>query len=223
MSQLIKDIMSEVRSFIKGNTLDALIPPTLFLIVSNTHSIFIASVLAISVALIACIIRILLKQKWQYAIGGFIGVTVAAGFAFFAGNANNFFLPDLISGTFFLFLSIVSLMIKKPLAAWVSHLTRGWTRSWFWRSDVLPAYQEVTLFWTVFFLIRLLVLVAIYLNGEIWMLFVSNTILGLPATLTVLILSYVYGMWRLRHLKGPGIDEYNEGKLPPWKGQTKGF
>jgi hypothetical protein len=223
MSQLFKDIKSEVQSFIKGNTLDALIPPLLYLIISRSYSILLASGIAIGFSLITFIIRIIRKQKWQYAIGGFLGVTIASGFAYFAGNVNNFFLPDLISGAFFFILSSVSLLIKKPLAAWVSHLTRGWTRSWFWRKDVLPAYQEVTLYWTVFFLLRLVVLVVVYLNGDPWILFVSNSILGFPATFVVLIFSYIYGIWRLRRLKGPGIDEYNEGTLPPWKGQTKGF
>ena len=223
MSQLIKDIKSEVRSFIKGNTFDALIPPILYLIISRGYPIFLASGVAIGFSLITFLIRIVRKQKWQYAIGGFVGVTIASGFAYFAGSLNNFFLPDLISAGFFFILSSVSLLIKKPLAAWVSHLTRGWTRSWFWRKDVLPAYQEVTLFWTVFFLIRFVILVVVYLNGNPWMLLSVNGILSFPATFIVLILSYIYGIWRLKRLKGPGIDEYNEGTLPPWKGQTKGF
>jgi hypothetical protein len=152
-----------------------------------------------------------------------VGVIVAAGFAVIAGNAKDFFLPSLISGGFLLILCVMTLIIKKPLAAWVSHLTRGWTKSWFWRSDILPAYQEVTLFWSLFILIRLVILTSVYVVGETWLLFLSNSILGFPATLTVLILSYIYGIWRLKQLKGPGIDEYNANSLPPWRGQTKGF
>jgi hypothetical protein len=39
----------------------------------------------------------------------------------------------------------------------------------------------------------------------------------------VLVLSYIYGIWRLRKLKGPGIDEYLENKTAPFRGQTRGF
>lgn len=46
---------------------------------------------------------------------------------------------------------------------------------------------------------------------------------GLPATLIVLILTLIYGIWRLKNLGGPGIEEFRERKDPPWQGQKKGF
>jgi hypothetical protein len=39
----------------------------------------------------------------------------------------------------------------------------------------------------------------------------------------VLAVSYVYGIWRLRKLGGPGVEEFESGKEPPWDGQTRGF
>jgi hypothetical protein len=39
----------------------------------------------------------------------------------------------------------------------------------------------------------------------------------------VLVASYIYGIWRLRQLGGPGVEEYKEDKKPPWKGQSRGF
>lgn len=40
-------------------------------------------------------------------------------------NASNLFLPDLIGSAIFIVLTIMSLMIKKSLAAIASHITRG--------------------------------------------------------------------------------------------------
>ena len=167
--------------------------------------------------------RIVRKDRWQYAIAGLFGVAIASGFAYLAGNAKNYFLPGLISGLFFFLLSLGTLIIKKPLAAWVSHLSRGWRIDWFWRNDIKPAYQEVTYFWTAFFLIRLILLTLVYLRANSWMLFLSNIVLGFPTTILVLSLSYIYGIWRLTSLKGPGIDEFIAQTPPPWKGQQKGF
>lgn len=48
-------------------------------------------------------------------------------------------------------------------------------------------------------------------------------LLGWPVTIVVLVLSYVYGIWRLRKLRGPGVDEFITGKQPPYRGQTRGF
>lgn len=47
--------------------------------------------------------------------------------------------------------------------------------------------------------------------------------LGLPVTISVLVLSYIYGVWRLKKLGGPGIEEYRKKSPRPWKGQMKGF
>lgn len=54
-------------------------------------------------------------------------------------------------------------------------------------------------------------------------LFLINTLLGFPVTIAVLILSYVYGIWRLKQLGGPGIDEFRAHAPKPWRGQTRGF
>ena len=51
----------------------------------------------------------------------------------------------------------------------------------------------------------------------------ANTLLGWPVTIIVLVISYVYGLWRLHRLGGPGVDEFVGGVEPPWKAQTKGF
>lgn len=217
------DLIGEIRSFVKGNTLDALIPSGLFIVLNNFFSLIVATLLPLILALVIFLIRIYKKQKWQYAIGGFIGVVIASSFALIAGNAKDYFLPDIISGIFFLVLCLVSIFIKKPLAAWVSHLTRGWKKEWFWRKDVFPAYQEVTIFWGVFLTIRLIILVLVYLNSDTLILFLSNVILGFPSTLLVLTISYIYGIWRLKSLQGPGIDEFINNTPKPWRGQKKGF
>lgn len=55
------------------------------------------------------------------------------------------------------------------------------------------------------------------------MLFIINTLLGAPVTLIILSISYIYGIWRLRKLGGPSVDEFVNNEPKPWKGQTKGF
>jgi hypothetical protein len=51
----------------------------------------------------------------------------------------------------------------------------------------------------------------------------ANTLMGMPFTIVILIISYIYGIWRLRTLKGPGIEEFMESKESPYRGQTRGF
>ena len=223
MKKMFKEIMEELRSVFSNKTFDTLLPPLVFVIVSAFYTLLMAGLVAISLAVLILIYRLVRRKTWAYAVSGLFVVMIASSFAYLAGNATNYFLPGIISSAVLLMIAIVSLVIKKPLAAWASHLTRGWALPWFWRDDVKPAYQEVTLMWSVFIFIRLVIQVILFIEQDAVQLFWVNTLLGLPLTIVVLILSYVYGIARLRRLKGPGIEEYLRGDTPPYKGQTRGF
>ncbi|MCF7925219.1 MAG: DUF3159 domain-containing protein, partial [Candidatus Izimaplasma sp.] len=75
----------------------------------------------------------------------------------------------------------------------------------------------------IFFIIRLGVELTLYFTRTTEELVIANLIMGLPLLIFVLTVSYIYGIWRLRTLKGPGIDEFRENKEPPFRGQRKGF
>jgi uncharacterized membrane protein len=222
MNQL-KDLLSEIKLIFTGKTLDAIIPPLIFVIINGYFGLSVAIIISLVIALIFFIYRVVSKQSFSYALFGLVGILLAGGFAFVANNATNFFLPDIITNGFILVLSIGSLIINKPIAAYLSHLTRGWTLNWFWRKDILPAYREVTYMWTAFFLIRTIIQVVLFIGNDVNALLWTSTIMGLPATFLILTISYVYGIWRLKQLGGPGIDEFDAKKQPPYRGQNRGF
>jgi uncharacterized membrane protein len=219
----LKDLFSEIKLIFTGKTLDAIIPPLIFVVVNGYLGLSIAIIVSLVIALIFFIYRVVSKQSFSYALFGLVGILLAGGFAFVANNATNFFLPDIITNGFILLLSIGSLIINKPIAAYLSHLTRGWTLNWFWRKDILPAYREVTYMWTAFFLIRTIIQVVLFIGNDVNALLWTSTIMGLPATFLILTISYVYGIWRLKQLGGPGIDEFDANKKPPYRGQNRGF
>ena len=219
----LKDLFSEIKLIFTGKTLDAIIPPLIFVIINGYFGLSIAIIVSLVIALIFFIYRVVSKQSFSYALFGLVGILLAGGFAFVANNATNFFLPDIITNGFILLLSIGSLIINKPIAAYLSHLTRGWTLAWFWRKDIIPAYREVTYMWTAFFLIRTIIQVVLFIGNDVNALLWTSTIMGLPATFLILTISYVYGIWRLKQLGGPGIDEFDAKKQPPYRGQNRGF
>lgn len=223
MSDLRKDLLDEFKTVIKGKTIDAIIPPFVFLITNNIFGLYPGTIIAIGVSLILGFMRLRKKQSITYAIGGTLAVGIASGFAIYSGNANSFFLPRIITSASLALLAFATILIGRPMAAWASHLFRGWEWDWFKRRDIKPAYIEVTILWGILFLVRMSLQIAVYNKGDLMQSTWVNTLLGFPSTLTVLMISYVYGIWRLKSLKGPGIDEFREGKSPPYRGQTKGF
>ncbi|MFP4077569.1 MAG: DUF3159 domain-containing protein [Candidatus Izemoplasmataceae bacterium] len=223
MKKLVNEIFDELRTVLKGKTLDVLIPPIAFAILNGQFSLWVATGTASLLALLLGLHRYRQGTVIYYALGGFIGVLVASAFALLQDNASDFFIPDIVGSALFIVTAIVSLVFRRPMAAWVSHIVRGWTKEWFWRDDVRPAYSEVTIFWAVMVSIRLAVEVYLYLYADASALAVWNIFLGLPATIAVLIVTYIYGIFRLHTLRGPGIEEYDRGDEPPYKGQTRGF
>lgn len=218
-----KEILEELRLVVSGKTLDALLPPLVFAMTNGALGLNRAVAAALGVSLLLCIRRLVLRQRITYALGGFLVVGAASGLALVTRNASSYFLSAALTSGTLLASALVSLLLDKPLAALVSHLSRGWPMDWFWRGDVKPAYREVTIFWALFFALRLSLQILLLRSGDVLRLAWANTLLGWPVTGLVLILSYVYGIWRLHRLGGPGVDEYRKDLPPPWRGQVRGF
>lgn len=223
MKKLGVEILEELKSVLSGKSLDAILPPFVYLFVNGQFGLAAAVIAAGSVALSFGLYRRFKKQSSTYALGGLVGVLLAGGLALIADNATNYFLPGILSNALILVVAVISLIADRPMAAYVSHLTRGWTLSWFWLKSIKPAYREVTWLWTLFFLMRTLIQITLYSQSDVSALVWANTLMGLPVTIVILVISYVYGIWRLRILKGPGIDEYDQRKPAPYRGQNRGF
>jgi len=223
MKTLSKEILEELKSVVSGKSLDAIFPPFVYLLVKGSFGLTMAVLASSILAFLFGLYRLTQKQNWFYALVGFIGVLTAGSLALIANNATNYFLPGIINNALILGLAIVSLVMDRPMAAYASHLTRGWSLSWFWLGSIKPAYREVTWIWTLFFLMRTGLQVFLFTQNDLTSLVWANTLLGLPITILILVLSYIYGIARLRALKGPGIEEYLNHLEPPYKGQTRGF
>jgi hypothetical protein len=223
MKKLFKEILEELLMILKGRTIDAILPPIIYFIVNRYVDLLTALIIAVSFALVLFIRNRIKHEKSFYAVIGLSGVVVAAVFAYLSDNPSTYFLPDLLTNVLVILLAIYSLMVDRPMAAYASNITRGWPIAWFWRDDVKPAYREVTWLWLGFFTARAVLELWIYLLGSLASLVFVNIVLGLPLLIFILTISYIYGIWRLRRLGGPGVDEFIDGKEPPFRGQTRGF
>jgi len=222
----IKELGSELKTVFAGRgvkILDVIVPLLIFLLSRPSLGLTLALGASIGSAVIFFVVRIFQKDNLYYALGGLGAVLLAAGFALLSGSDVGFFIPGLISGGLTVILCILSILIKRPLAALSSHLTRRWPLEWYWHPQIRPAYSEVTLFWGIGFAARLLLEYVLFRQGAVNSLGLIRTFLGWPYTILILILSYLYGIWRLGLLNGPSVDEFKTGDSPPWKGQTKGF
>ena len=225
MINKMNELWQELRTVFSGrsNTLDTIIPPLLYVLVNMLAGPLPAVLSAVGLAVILTVLRLVRKQSWWYAFSGLVLTLLAAGLAWFTQNAASFFLPDLITSGALLAATLLSIWLKKPLAAWSSHLTRGWPKDWYWLPNIRPAYTEVTWMWAAFIAARLSAEYLLYQQGNVSLLGLANVLLGWPVTIVVLVMSYLYGIWRLTKLGGPSVEEFLSHQPAPWKGQKKGF
>lgn len=219
------ELLDEFRAVFSGrNTfLDAILPPIFFLLVNGLISFPAAMWSALALSVVIATVRIVRKQSLIYALAGVGSVALAISIAWFLGKSKGFFLPGLISGSMTLLLTIVSLMIRRPIVAWTSYIARRWPLDWYWHPRVRPAYNEVTFAWTIFFAARLFLQFSLFENQNINSLAVTNFVTDWPATILLLIVSYLYGTMRLGQLRGPSVDEFRNNTPAPWKSQRRGF
>lgn len=219
------ELLEELRTVFTGRNsiLDAILPPIIFLIVNGLAGFQAAmwSVLALSV--VFATFRVVRKQSLLYALAGVGSVAVAIGIAWLFGKSEGFFLPGLISGSITLLLTIISLVTRRPMVAWTSYLARRWPLDWYWHPLVRPAYSEVTFAWTIFFAARLFLQFSLFKNQNINSLAITSFVTGWPATILLLIFSYLYGSWRLMQLRGPSVEEFRHDTPAPWQSQRRGF
>lgn len=220
-----RELLDELREVLTGRArlLDALVPPLVFVIANAWWELTAAAAAAFAVAVITVAARLARRQQIGYALGGVGGTTVAVLAAALTGRAENYFLPGILSGAATTLLILITLAARRPFVAWTSWVVRGWPLEWYWHPRVRPAYMEVSWLWAGFFGARSYLQWALVGKGSLGALAAARLLTGWPATVVLLVLSYLYGTWRLKRLAGPSVEEFRAQAPPPWRGQQRGF
>jgi hypothetical protein len=225
MTSKVNEIWQELRTVVFGSRsiVDVVIPPLLFLLLVKWAGFTTATWGALSLAGLLIIWRLARRQSVLAAFGGFVGVLLSLALVQILNREEGFFLPSILTGIGTVILAVGSILAGKPMVAWTSYLARRWPGDWYWHPRVRPAYSEVTWFWAVFFLLRVILQLNLFQAAKAELLAGLNLFLGWPATLLLLVFSYLYGTWRLRRLGGPSVDEFLKNAEPPWQSQQRGF
>ena len=221
----VQELWEEFRTVFSGRgpVVDSVVPPVVFLTANALGRFDVALGAALLSAVAFSLFRLLHREPLRYAIGGLLAVVAAVAVARLLGRAEGFFVPGLVTGAAVVVVCLVSIVVRRPMVAWTSAVARRWPWEWYWHPRVRPAYTEVTWLWAFYFGLRLFVQLKLFRSQSAELLGLINLLAGWPGIIVLLIVSYVYGIWRLRQLQGPSVEEFKAGKEPPWVGQRRGF
>jgi hypothetical protein len=219
------ELIDELRQVVLGesNLADTIIPTIIFLVANGVLGFEYAMWASLLMAVLIAFLRWRRGQSLQFALGGIGSVLLAILLSRIVGRQEGYFLPAIANGALVFIVTLASVLIGRPLVAWTSHLARRWPLDWYWHPQVRPAYSEVTLFWAVVFGLRLWGQVLLFRAEQPERFAAFTTLGGWPTTIILLVLSYLYGSWRLSQLNGPSVEEFETGAPPPWQGQQRGF
>ncbi len=220
-----QEISDEFNQIAKGHIsfFEAILPIFLFLFLNHIWGLRSAAVISFLTGMAFTLTDILRRRRKLYSLGGLVLLGMAILAVIRSGKAGSVLLPSIGSNGIISIICILSLVARKPMVAWTSYFARHYPLAWYWHPAVRPAYTEVTIVWALFFGIRALLQFSVAGSENIVFVSLFSLISGWPSTLMLLVISYLYGIWRLRVLGGPGVDEFRRGDPPPWKGQKRGF
>jgi hypothetical protein len=146
-----------------------------------------AAIVAVALALILTIARLVRRESPRHALSGLLGVAFAAFIATRSGRAEDFFLPGLLANAAYASAFLISLAVRRPLVGIIvrqlePHEERG-------REDQARrrAFVRATWLWAGLFGLRLAVQLPLYLAGAVVALGVARTAMGLPL--------FALGLW----------------------------
>lgn len=194
--------------------------PTLVFVVAwsvSDHDVKAAAVAAVAVALVLAVLRVVQRSSLQHVGGAVFATAIAAFFALRSGEAQDAFLPGILTSVGFLVATLVSIVTRWPAVGFIVGAgdPRAAEDPFAWRRDAGMVRVCVRLTWVLvaMYVIRVAVMVPLYLDERVTLLGVAKVALGWPlwvAGIAVMGWLLVSGHTPLEPGRGPAADDASD-------------
>lgn len=187
VEHLIRARLATAVGGLRGS-IEAALPTIAFVVVwlvtSDVRTAVIASLVPVAVLLLA---RLVQRQTPQYVLSSLVATALAAFFALRSGRAEDAFLPGMALSAAYLAGTLLSILGRVPAVGFLVAIgdpgyredPLGWRRS----EPLVRVSARLTWVLVCLFALRLLVMVPLYLAGQVAALGVAKIALGWPAYL----------------------------------------
>jgi len=135
---------------------------------------------SVGTAAVIAVLRLIRRQSLQQVLSGLIGIGIAAFLAKRTGNADNFFLPGIITNAVYASVCLISIAIRRPLMGYVIEAMRGRDMSWVKDHEAHRLFSTITWLWVLIFGLRVAIMFPLFLLGQTAALGTLKIILGYP-------------------------------------------
>jgi hypothetical protein len=145
---------------------------------------------ALGTAAVLALLRLARRKSLQQVASGLLGIAVAAFFAQRTGNADDFFLPGILTNAAYAVACLISIFAKRPLLGYVIEALRGNDMSWVKDSKKHRLFSTITWLWTLMFGIRVAIMLPLYFLGQTAALGTLKILLGYPLFALAIVVTY---------------------------------
>ena len=171
--------------------IDSGAPSVAFLIayLSSGHNLTLSLKIAVVTGVILAAERIICRKPLQQVLSGGAGLAVSAYITAKSGQAQNFFLPGILTNLGYFALCLLSIVFKKPIRGFMVAGLKGQDMSWTKDPAQYRTYSTLTLLWVFVFGLRVVIMLPLYLAGAVGALGVVKLVLSWPLYLLGLYIS----------------------------------
>ncbi len=192
-SQILDDNFSFMQASggllgILGSVLPSLIFVITYLIL---HTFLLPIVFAVSSSIVLGALSFIYKKPISQIFFGIIGVVICSWWVYQTGRAENFFVLGLITNAVYLFVMLVSILVRIPLIGLLVELISSSPLLWRKNPRKYSVYRNVTWVWVGMFALRLGVKLPLYLSENVAWLATAHIILSVPLYVLVVYISWV--------------------------------
>lgn len=160
---------------------------------------------SVGTAAVIAVLRLVRRQSLQQVLSGLIGIAISAFLAHRTGNADNFFLPGILTNAVYASACLISIAIHKPLLGYIIEAMRGRDTSWVKDHEAHRLFSTITWLWVLIFGIRVAIMFPLFLMGQTAALGTLKILLGYPLFALGIFVTFKL-LSRSKNLGGVGTD-----------------
>jgi hypothetical protein len=166
------------------------LPVVVFVAASSVAGLFPAIGLALGMAALVLVWRLIRRESTQPALSGFFGVAICALIAYVVGQSKGYFLLGIWMSLLWAVVFAVSVLIRRPVAGYLWSWATGRDRGWRDVRRAVYAFDIATLGWTLVFAARFVVQRLLYDTDQTGWLGVARIGMGWPLTALAALVTY---------------------------------
>ena len=180
VEEVVRARLKESVGGLRGS-LEAALPTVAFVLVwSLTHAVRPSLGAAAVVVVVALVGRVATRQSPRFALGSLVALAIAAAFALRSGRAQDAFLPGILYSCGLLAVTLLSVATRWPLVGFLVGATSDDPLAWRAHPGVLRLCQRLTLVLAGLYAIRVVIMLPLYLAGQVGWLGICKVVLGWP-------------------------------------------